>query len=335
MPADGILYLSGRDVARAVEALDAVNVVAAALAAHARREIVLPGQAYLAWSHAGESLRSLSMPGMVDGRAGVKIINANPGNPARGLPRASGLTVLFDAETGRPVCVMEAARISSLRTAAVTALATDLLGAHPIERLAILGAGELARCHLELLARRLPALREVRLYDPVRARAAALAARLTDATVCASPEQAIRGAQLVVPVTTTTTGYIRDEWLAPGALLVNVSLDDPLPDVVLGADKVFVDDWSLVATDERRLLGRMLRAGEIRGPDGDNTQTITMARPIAGELGDVLIGAREGRSRTDERIVVNPFGLAIEDIAVAHHVHERAIRLGLGTRLER
>lgn len=332
--ADSILYLSGREVARVLETIDIVEAVAAALAAHARGQTVLPTEAYLAWSHAGETLRSLSMPGMVDGRAGVKIINANPANPGRGLPRASALTLLFDTETGRPLCIMEAARISCLRTAAVTALAADLLGAPPIERLAILGAGALARCHLELLPSRLPDLLEIRLHDLDPERAAALAAGVAAAVVCDSAEQAIRGAQLVVPLTTASSGYIRHDWLEPGALLVNVSLDDPLPEVVLRADKLFVDDWPLIAADERRLLGRLHRAGQIHGPDAHDALTTTGSRPIDGELGELLIGTREGRSRPDEIIIVNPFGLAIEDLAVADRVYRQVSRLGLGTALE-
>lgn len=335
MPTDTILYLSERAVARALNEVDPIDAVASALAAHARGETTLPGEAYLSWQHDGESLRSLSMPAAADGCAGVKIINANPANPDRGLARASGVTILFDVQTGRPVCIMEAARISCLRTAAVTALAVDLLGAHPIERIAILGAGALARCHLHLLPRRLPQLREIRLYDLEPQRTAALAKECNLVRVCESAEQAIRGAQVIVPVTTTTSGYIRYGWLEPGSVLANVSLDDPLPEVVLGADKIFVDDWSLVAADERRLLGRMLRAGEIQAPDVESSRAIGGPRSVDGELGDVLIGARAGRARADEIVLVNPFGLAIEDLAVATRVHRRAVELGLGSQLER
>jgi ornithine cyclodeaminase/alanine dehydrogenase-like protein (mu-crystallin family) len=330
-----ILYLCDREVARALEEIDAVDAVSSALVAHAQGETVLPLEAHLAWNHAGERVRSLSMPALVEGCAGVKIINGNPVNPARGLPRASGLTVLMDVQDGRPICVMEAARISCLRTAAVTALSADLFGAHPIERVAILGAGALARCHFQLLPRRLPRLREIRLFDVEPARAAALAARAADTVVAQSAEQAIRGAQLIVAVTTTMSGYIRMEWLESGSLLSNVSLDDPLPEVVLHVDKVFVDDWTLVSADERRLLGRMFHRGEICGPDAPPAAAPERCRRIDGELGDVLIGAREGRSKPDEAILVNPFGLAIEDIAVARRVYERASALGLGKAIER
>jgi ornithine cyclodeaminase/alanine dehydrogenase-like protein (mu-crystallin family) len=305
-----------------------VGAVADALAAHGRGETILPSEAYLGWEHDGEPLRSLCMPARVDSVPGVKVINANPANPARGLPRASGLTILFDSRTGRPVCIMEGGRISCLRTAAVTAIATELLAAPPIERLALIGAGALARCHLRLLRPRLLELREIRVYDLERERANALAAD-GSLVVCDSPEQAIRGADLIVTVTTTTTGYIRHAWLEPGALLVNVSLDDPLPEVVLRADMLFVDDWDLIAADDRRLLGRMLREGSICGPDQRG------ARAVDGELGQLLVSGRPGRSNRDEIILVNPFGLAIEDLAVAQHVHRYAIFSGLGTELER
>jgi ornithine cyclodeaminase len=319
MSADTLLYLSGSDVAAALEHVDVVGTVAAALAAHGRGETILPAEAYLGWEHDGDRVRSLSMPGAIDSAPGVKVINANLANPACGLPRASGLTVLFDPGSGQPLCIMEGARISCLRTAAVTAVATELLASTPVERLALIGAGALARCHLELLRPRLPQLREIRVFDCERRRAGALAA---SATICESAEEAIRGAQLVVTVTTTTTPYLRYEWLQPGALLVNVSLDDPLPEVFLHADKLFVDDWDLIAADGHRLLGRLLRAGTIERRD-DN------------ELGRLIANGDSGRSRADEIIVVNPFGLAIEDLAVARRVYEYASASRLGTHLDR
>jgi ornithine cyclodeaminase/alanine dehydrogenase-like protein (mu-crystallin family) len=337
MTGDRILYLSGQDVARALDGLDPVVAVASALAAHARGETVLPEEAYLAWeTRAGQPARALSMPAVVDGYPGVKLICASYSNRRRGLPRASGLVVLLDSETARPVCVMEGARISCLRTAAVTALAVDLLAAAPVERLALLGAGEIAAGQLELLPPRLLDLREIRLFDVRPERAAALAESARAAgrlvTVSASAEEAVRGAGVVVPVTTASSGYIPFDWLESGCLLVNVSLDDPLPEVVLRADKVFVDDWRLVAADGRRLLGRMLREGLIASPSGSRSAG---PRHIDGELGEVLVGTRKGRTRAGEIILVNPFGLALEDVAVARRVHERAVGLGLGTALER
>jgi ornithine cyclodeaminase/alanine dehydrogenase-like protein (mu-crystallin family) len=328
MSADTILYLSGSDVAAALDHIDVIGAVGDALAAHGRGETILPAEAYLGWEHDGETLRSLCMPALIDSFPGVKIINANPANPARGLPRASGLTLLFEPGSARPLCVMEGARISCLRTAAVTAIAAELLAAVPVERLALIGAGALARCHLRLLAPRLPQLREIRVYDHECERAKTLAADRS-LIVCDSAEQAIRGAHVIVTLTTTTTAYIRYDWLQPGALLVNVSLDDPLPEVFLSADKLFVDDWNLIAADKRRLLGRMLSDGTIARPDQQGECALD------GELGQLLASGQRGRSHPDEIIVVNPFGLAIEDLAIARHVYQYATASGLGTHLNR
>ena len=334
MPRRPLLYLSAGDVAQALERVDVIEPVAAALRAHAREQTILPDEAHLAWERGDEAARSLSMPGLLGSCPGVKIINANPANPGRGLARASGLIVLLDIDSAEPTCILEAARISCLRTAAVTAIAAAALGAQPIRRLALLGAGALARCHIEVLVQRLPELAEIRVYDRDPARAAALAAEVPDQriVICDSPERAIRGAQLVIPLTTTRRGYIPPAWVDAGALLVNVSLDDPLPDLVLEADKVFVDDLQIVARDHRRLLGRMLRAGQLRGPADPPNST---SRAIDGELGKLLIGSCAGRTRSDEIILLNPFGLAIEDLALARRVHQHALDHALGTTLAR
>jgi ornithine cyclodeaminase/alanine dehydrogenase-like protein (mu-crystallin family) len=142
---------------------------------------------------------------------------------------------------------------------------------------------------------------------------------------------------LIVPVTITTTGYIRFDWLQPGSILVNISLDDPLPEIVLQADKVIVDDWNLVKNDTRRLLGLMYRAGQIIGPNEpvDSARNGQQRRRIDAQLGEIVLGSKSGRDHLDDIVLVNPFGLAIEDVALATHVHQKALELNIGVWLER
>lgn len=137
-----------------------------------------------------------------------------------------------------------------------------------------------------------------------------------------------------MPVTTTTEGYIPYEWLSPGCLLVHVSLDDAMPDVALEANLVVVDDWKLVRGDHRRLLGRLHRAGLIHGP-GEEPRT---ARPEAAAWMPSSASCSRAPSSfrgPDDVVLVNPFGLAIEDLAIAGRVYDVARQRDLGTMLTR
>lgn len=346
---DAILYLNRHDVEVACSEIDSVAVIKEMFRMHATGQTILPDEAYLGWTNThGEHVRSLNMPGYLGGSlqcAGTKIINGNIDNFRRGLPRASGLTQLFDSVSGRISCLMEGAYISSLRTASVSFLSAELLRGKDIECATFIGTGAQAQAHIALLLKRrahYPALRQIAVFDVDAARADAayralqleLAAQGLTCWLAPSAEQAIRRSQLVVTVTTTTVGYIEYAWLQPGTILVNISLDDPLPEVVLRADKVIVDDWMLVKHDPRRLLGRMYRAGQIVGPD-EPEDPIRHARRIDAQLGEIVTGEKVGRTSDESIILVNPFGLAIEDIAVASLVYQQAKQHGLGTWLSR
>ncbi len=346
---DAILYLCQKDVEAACKAIDSVAVIREVFRMHWAGHTILPDEAYLTWiNDKGESVRSLNMPSFVGGSlgvAGTKIINGNNANFKRGLSRASGLTLLYDNTSVRVRCIMEGAYLSSLRTASVTALAADLLQGNEIECLAIIGAGALAPAHIDLLVTRLPHLRHIRIFDLEAERIAflqrELAPMLEASEVVLQPtttaEEAIRVAQLIVPVTTTTTGYIPYEWLQPGSLLVSISLDDPLPEVVFKADKVIVDDWNLVKNDAKRLLGRMYREGKILGPNDPVEVASNDCRRIDAHLGEIVAGAKGGRGNRDEIILVNPFGLSVEDedVALAAYVYQAAQDLEIGVLLER
>jgi N-[(2S)-2-amino-2-carboxyethyl]-L-glutamate dehydrogenase len=340
---DTLLYLSPDDILRAVEEVDAIDAVREALALHALGKAEIASEAYLAWtSPKGGDARSISMPGMLAREAasvGVKIINANNANPESGLPRASGLTILFDTETARPVCVMAAAYISALRTAAVSALASQILLASDATTAAIIGAGPLALEHCVVMAYRIPKISKLFLFDRVPERAiklrhelgVRLPPRRFAVQVAVSAEAAIRQCDLVIACTTTRKAYIERDWLREGALAINVSLDDLSEEVLIGADGLYVDDWGLIAEDEHRLLGKLARAGRVLAPE--TKQVSPPARVVTGTLGQLVLNRCEGRRSDDELCVVNPFGMAIEDVSLAHRVYESALRRNIGNHL--
>jgi ornithine cyclodeaminase len=249
--------------------------------------------------------------------------------------------MIFDPETARPLVVMEAAYVSALRTASVSMAAMSRLTLPGVDEVALIGCGTLAKAHLAVLP---SSVTTVRLFDLDRGRATALADALRAGagtahlrTVVADDvESCVRGTGLVIPVTTVTEGYLPYAWLEPGSVLIHVSLDDVLPDVVHQAEAVFVDDWGLVSQDPRRLLGRMFRSGDLLAPDGSGHPGVPArpgARRVDATIGEVLLGTHPGRRTDSGVILVNPFGMSILDIAFGSAVYEQALELELGTRL--
>ena len=339
-----MLYLCQKVVEQIYQELDVIDIITTVLKLHSLGQTVLPAEAYLAWKNScGEDVRSLNMPAYIGGQyqvAGTKVINSNISNAQRGLPRASGLTVLFHNTSIRPCCLMESSCISGLRTACITAISAKALCAGEPRSIALIGAGAIAEAHIRLLASYFPQLHSLYLFDqyPQHSRElltrlkALLSAQHITPALTQTAEEAIRSAELIVTATTTTQGYIPFAWLQPGSVLVHVSLDDVLPEVVLRAQNVIVDDWNLVKSDDRRLLGRMYRAGLVVGP---NDSAPPPVRRIDAELGAILTGERPGRQKESDIILVNPFGLAIEDIALARHIYDYALSHSLGVWLDR
>jgi ornithine cyclodeaminase/alanine dehydrogenase-like protein (mu-crystallin family) len=339
---DTLLYLSRADVIRAATTIDPVAVVRDALLQHAHGRTALPAEAYLAWHTAdGSFARSLALPGAIwdaEPALGVKLINSSLANPGHGRTRARGLLVQFARETAYPIAILEGAYLSALRTSAYTALSAQLLGPTDPDKIAVIGCGALGEAHVRMLASACPEA-HFALYDSIPGRHAAMSAALVaeglNCVAAGGAREAVEGAGIVVTVTTTTTGYLPHAWLAPGTLVAHVSLDDVLPDVVRLADLIVVDDWDLVSTDERRLLGRLYHAGELIGPHGESSgmAAAPAATRVSTSLPEVLAGRHPGRCRPDEIVLSNPFGMGILDVAMGAAALRSAHRLGVGVEL--
>jgi len=339
-----LLYLNGQEVKKICQDIDAVALIRQVFQLHRAGETILPDEAYLGWNTPhNETVRSLNMPAYLGGRfqsAGTKIINSNPKNVGRGLPRASGLTMVFDSETTQIRCMMEGSYISALRTASVSMLCLQRLSHGEARRIAIIGSGAIGKAHLGLALSTFPLLEEIALFDLDRSAAEKMAAEAQASSktkvtfhIMSDAKSAVQFSLGVVFATTVTNGYVPYSWLNPGTVAVNVSLDDLNEDAYLRCDHLFVDDWGLVRADSRRLLGKLYREGKIAGPN--DTLPDQSVRKVDGEIGDLFSGHHPGRKKADDIIVVNPFGLAIEDVAFATEVYALAKQRNLGTLLPR
>jgi thiomorpholine-carboxylate dehydrogenase len=235
------------------------------------------------------------MPAVHGDVMGAKLVTLAPDNARIGLPTHQGIIVLFRAETGQPIAVMDGRLITEMRTAAVTAAATKLLAKVNANVLAILGSGVQARAHFEAL-RLVRHLTTIRLWSRNPAHAQALAAEIGG--TAASAEGAVRDADIVVTVTHASEPILHGRWLKQGVLvnavgavgLANRELDD---DAMRGSVVVDSREAALIESGDIALAGATVYA----------------------EVGEILAGKKP--KPTAGITVFKSLGLAVEDLAAA------------------
>ncbi|HKP45033.1 MAG TPA: NAD(P)-binding domain-containing protein [Pyrinomonadaceae bacterium] len=231
------------------------------------------------------------------GALGAKLVTFYPDNVD--VPTHHALVVLLRPETGEPLVVMDGRLITEMRTAAVSAVATDMLAQHDASVLALLGSGVQARSHLEAL-RLVRTFREVRVWSPHGAVAFAEQFQLQAA---ASAEEAVRGADVVVVATTSTQPVLFGEWLSPGAHVNAVGATRPdwreLDNVVLDRARIFVECEEAA----------MAESGDV----------IASAK-VPVEIGNVVLGNVPGRTASEDITLFKSVGVAVEDVVSADMV---------------
>ncbi|MEV8442175.1 ornithine cyclodeaminase family protein [Actinosynnema sp. NPDC051121] len=254
------------------------------------------------------------------GMFGLKAIAVKPGNPARGLDPHPGLVLVLDPDTAAPIAAVDGTSLTAIRTAAVSAVATDALARPDAGVLALLGSGTQARAHLAALAL-VRELREVRVWsrDPDRARAFVESAVDHPVVRAGSVAEAVAGADLICTTTSSPTPLLEAGVVAAGAHVNAVGAVFPdrreLAGDLVGRAGVFVDSRESALVEAGDLLSAM-REGHFTASD------------IRAEIGEVLLGLHPGRGDDDEVTVFESLGLAVEDVMAARHVWERAAGLG-------
>ena len=319
-----VLVLNQEEVERLLDMEGCIEAMADALSSLARGEVHVPLR-FVVKPENEPSLIGL-MPAHRAGEAplySLKTVCVFPDNPQRGLDAHQGTVTLFDGETGEVRALMNASAITAIRTAAVSAVATRLLAREDARELGVLGAGVQARSHLEAL-RLVRNFEQVRIFSPTAEHAQALAAE-AGAEAVETAEEAVRGADVVVTATSSVEPVLRRDWLQEGAHVNVVGGRPPMMrelDIATIADSAFFVDRRESAEAEAFDYRDALEAGAI-GPDH-----------IKAEIGEVLVGAKPGRSAADELTVFRSLGLAVEDLAAAEYVVRRARETGAGTDVE-
>jgi len=322
-----ILVLNHADVEQLLPIDECIPVMAEALAALARGDAHQPLRMVVRPPGAA-GLFGLMPAYMAGDRAayGLKAVCIFPGNAARGKDAHQGGVLLFSAETGELLALMNASAITAIRTAAVSGVATRLLARADAGDLAIVGAGVQARSHLAAMACVRP-IRRARVASRSPERAQAFAAELAPRysfpiQAAETVEAAVRGADLIVTATTAAEPIVRREWIAPGAHLNVVGSSIPTTrevDTATMADAaLFVDRRESTLNEAGDYLFAM-RDGAI-GPEH-----------IRAEIGELLAGGVPGRTAPDEITLFKSLGLAVEDLAAADYVFRREQAAGIGS----
>jgi thiomorpholine-carboxylate dehydrogenase len=251
------------------------------------------------------------MPAVYGNVMGAKLVTFYPGNTALQKPTHQAVIQLLDAATGEPLAVMDGRLITEMRTAAVSALAVDLLAPREAGVLAILGSGVQARSHIAALSR-LRSFKEIRVWSRTPAHAQKFASEICARTTT-TPEQAVANAGVVLTLTSSPEPILLGTWLQGDAVVCAVGAVTP-------------DRRELDAEAMRGPIVVESREAAEREP-GD----ILLAHAQAtAELGELLAG--KALKKKAGPIVFKSVGIAIEDIAAAKLVYEKISRRGLTTR---
>jgi ornithine cyclodeaminase/alanine dehydrogenase-like protein (mu-crystallin family) len=272
-----------------------------------------------------------SMPGyLADPECfGVKLVSLMQRNEPSRYSSHLGLVLLFESEHGCPVGILDAAEITAIRTAAASGLATHLLARPDAGDLAILGAGEQARSHLEAM-RAVRPLRRIRVWARDRAKAEAFAGAEgtrhgTAIETTGSVPDAVAGADIICTLTKAREPILLGDWISRGAHLnvvgSSIAAAAEIDTAAVVQSRFFVDCRNSTVNEAGEYL-RALRCGAIS------------AAHIAAEIGEVANGTHPGRSSPDEVTLYKSLGVAPQDLASAHYVLEKARAAGIGQRIE-
>ena len=320
--------LTERQVQSLLPMPDLIAAMESALAKFSAREVLQPVRSVLT---VGPTKAYFGlMPAYIPAPAslGAKLVTVFGENHKRDLPSHLATILLLDPETGALQAIMDGRYITEARTAAVSAVSTRFLARPDASTLAIIGSGVQARSHLEAyqLVRQ---LKQVRIWSPKqRSREQFVEDMSGHASIpivaAETAEAAVRGADLIVLVTSSPTPVIEDAWVSKGAHVVCVGACRPnqqeMPPALVARSRLYVDSKAAAVVEAGDIVMNV-------------AAKLFDESHIRGEIGELVLGRVMGRSSADDITVFKSLGMAVEDVVAADLVFRRASESGAGTEL--
>jgi len=321
------LIVPHADVERLLPMPQCVDVMAEALLATTQGDALLPLRQVLRL-HSGRDAFAV-MPAVLGSAIGAKVITVFPGNQSTPYESHIGVILYFDDTHGRLLAIIDASSVTAIRTAAVSGLATRLLANPDASRVAILGAGVQGMTHLDAMC----AVRDVRrvsVWSRSEARRAefvewARKARGIEVAPCVTARDAVHDADVICTVTSSREPVLEGRWVKEGAHInavgASIASARELDTAAVAQSLLFVDRRESAMNE----AGDFLIPREEGAIDNDH---------IRGEIGELLAGRATGRTDASQRTLFKSLGLAVEDVASARFIYERALASGTGTWIE-
>jgi alanine dehydrogenase len=289
--------------------------VESAFADHGKGLVQMPPKVYVTLPEGDFRTMPAYLPSL--SIAGVKIVNVHPGNPAKGLPTVMALTVILDIATGVPVAVINATKLTDMRTGAAGAVACKYLSPKKEIVLGVVGTGKQAEAQVAAISRVLK-IRQIKVWGRNPEHIRKFADRFMEYPCLSATVEKVCDCDVLVTTTPSRSPIVRSEWIHEGTHINAIGADAPgkeeLDPALLRRAQVFVDDPA-----------QAVHSGEVNVPI---SQGLYRESDIAGTLGEVVIGKKQ-RSGNNVITIFDSTGLAIQDLAIAHIAmqHGRKIEL--------
>lgn len=321
-------FLSASDIAQLVSMREVITLMRQLFVEIGRGSVPLTGRSAIVLRDGKDKV--LFMPGHISSMnsVGIKVVSVFPDNPTKhGRSTTNAVVMLHDAETGEAIALMDGGHITALRTAAVSAVATDILAKPDARTLGVFGAGVQARSHIDAIMMVRP-IASIDVFDPNHERAQQFvdALRLAIGPDCAlsastSAESTASGKDIVVTATTSDSPVFDGRWLAPGTHINAIGAFRPdareVDDHTVVGARIYVDSRAEALADAGDLI-IPLEAGTIS------------SEAVLADLGELSLAPEKGRQSPCDITLFKSVGLAVEDIVVARLISEKAAAEGVG-----
>ncbi|MHC1631398.1 MAG: alanine dehydrogenase [Methanotrichaceae archaeon] len=322
-----ILWLSEDDVKSLLTMDDAIDAVEEGFREHSLGRTQMPPKSYLYYEKYNGDLRT--MPAYLEGLdvTGVKIVNAHPENSKKGLPTVMAMIILNSPQTGAPLALMGGSYLTGMRTGAAGMIAAKYLARKNSNTIGIVGSGVQARTQLLGLSK-LFEIETVKVADvsldlcnnfEVNCRAFLNCNYLPTTDV-----KKVCDCDILVTVTPSRSPVVKNEWVSEGTHINAIGADakgkQELDTDLLLRAKVVVDD-----------IAQAAHSGEVNVSVSQGKMNL---EKIHAQIGDIVTGKAPSRENDDEITIFDSTGLAVQDIATANKVYQKAIKKGLGTKLD-